>query len=178
MTWEAKPTGKRGRQPTYSDAAIQTCLTMKVLFGMALRQTTGFVEIPRPSALEKVEWLPPPKSRRDETSRDSAAQCTDGQRMHCMKLLGQRPMARAPERQVAELQVRVAIMNGFTALGIPITEAVGQVCPGKGEAWPSIEFHNGVPGIGGQLDCQRRSRRADTPNWTKSHDCVPVVFQG
>jgi hypothetical protein len=27
-----------------SDAAIQTCLTMKVLIGMALRQTTGFVE--------------------------------------------------------------------------------------------------------------------------------------
>ena len=44
MTWEAAPTGKRGRQPSYSDAAIQTCLTMKVLFGMALRQTTGFVE--------------------------------------------------------------------------------------------------------------------------------------
>ena len=37
MTWEAKPTGKRGRQPVYSDPAIQTCLTMKVLFGMALR---------------------------------------------------------------------------------------------------------------------------------------------
>jgi len=44
MIWEAKPTGKRGRQPVYSDPAIQTCLTMKVLFGMALRQTTGFVE--------------------------------------------------------------------------------------------------------------------------------------
>lgn len=44
MVWEAAPTGKRGRQPGYSDAAIQTCLTMKVLFGMALRQTTGFVE--------------------------------------------------------------------------------------------------------------------------------------
>jgi hypothetical protein len=40
----AQPTGKRGRQPVYSDLAIQTCLTMKVLFGMALRQTTGFVE--------------------------------------------------------------------------------------------------------------------------------------
>ena len=36
MIWEAEPTGKRGRQPDYSDAAIQTCLTMKVLFGMAL----------------------------------------------------------------------------------------------------------------------------------------------
>ena len=44
MAWAAKPTGKRGRQPLYSDAAVQTCLTMKVLFGMALRQTTGFVE--------------------------------------------------------------------------------------------------------------------------------------
>jgi hypothetical protein len=44
MSWEAAPTGKRGRQPAYGDAAIQTCLTMKVLFGMALRQTTGFVE--------------------------------------------------------------------------------------------------------------------------------------
>ena len=38
MTWAAKPTGKRGPQPVYSDAAVQTCLTMKVLFGMALRQ--------------------------------------------------------------------------------------------------------------------------------------------
>ena len=28
----------------YSGAAVQTCLTMKVLLGMALRQTTGFVE--------------------------------------------------------------------------------------------------------------------------------------
>ena len=44
MTWRPPPTGKRGRQPCYSDAAIQTCLTMKVLFGMPLRQTTGFVQ--------------------------------------------------------------------------------------------------------------------------------------
>ena len=45
MTWQAAPTGKRGRQQDYSDAAIQTCLTIKVLFGMALRQTTGFVAV-------------------------------------------------------------------------------------------------------------------------------------
>lgn len=43
MRWAATPSGKRGRQQSYSDAAIQTCLTMKVLFGMALQQTTGFV---------------------------------------------------------------------------------------------------------------------------------------
>jgi hypothetical protein len=41
MSWDAAPTGRRGRQRNCSDAAIQTCLTMKVLFGMALRQTTA-----------------------------------------------------------------------------------------------------------------------------------------
>jgi hypothetical protein len=44
MIWEAVPSGRRGRQQTYSNTAIQTCRKMKVLFGMALRQTTGFVE--------------------------------------------------------------------------------------------------------------------------------------
>jgi hypothetical protein len=34
---------RRGRQQAYCDAAIQACLTLKVLFGLPLRQTTGFV---------------------------------------------------------------------------------------------------------------------------------------
>jgi len=276
MTWEARPTGKRGRQPTYSDAAIQTCLTMKVLFGMALRQTTGFVEsllqlsglkwsVPDFSTLSRRqkslavnipyrgsegplhllidstgikvegegEWnarkhggakrriwrkvhlgidektleiraveftsidigdapmLPellgqiPPEQEIGNVTADGAydtRKCHDAiadrgahavipprknakfwkpesagaiarnealraskrlgrkiwrkwsgyhrrsrveTKMHCMKLLGQRLMAREPDRQVAELQIRVAVMNGFTALGIPVTEAVG-----------------------------------------------------
>ena len=37
------PSGRRGRQQSYSDAAIQACLTLKVLLGLPLRQTTGFV---------------------------------------------------------------------------------------------------------------------------------------
>jgi hypothetical protein len=41
--WQAAPTGKRGRQPVFTDAAIQTCLTLKALFGLPLRQTTGMV---------------------------------------------------------------------------------------------------------------------------------------
>ena len=44
MIWTPPPTGKRGRRCQFSDAAIQTCLTLKVLFGMPLRQTTGFVQ--------------------------------------------------------------------------------------------------------------------------------------
>ncbi len=46
-------------------------------------------------------------------------------KMHCVKLLGQRLMARDFDRQVAELQVRIAVLSGYTALGIPVTVAVG-----------------------------------------------------
>ena len=41
--WKAQPSGRRGRQQVFSDAAIQACLTIKVLFGLPLRQATGFV---------------------------------------------------------------------------------------------------------------------------------------
>jgi hypothetical protein len=62
------PTGKRGRQQTCSDAAIRTCLAMKVLFGMVLRQTTGFVE--SLLRLAGLEWTVPDfstLSRRQKT---------------------------------------------------------------------------------------------------------------
>lgn len=276
MVWVPPPSGKRGRRHSFSDAAIQTCLTMKVLFGLPLRQTTGFVE----SLLRLVglDWAVPdfstlcrrqrtlnvslpyrggtgplnllidstgiksegegewnarkhggPKRRiwrkihigiDEETLEVRAVEVTtsnvgdapmlpellnqipDGQdigsvtadgaydtrkchdaiatrnahavipprknakpwkptsdgavarneavnasrylgralwrrwsgyhrrsrvetKMHCMKLLGQRLMARDFDRQVAEVQVRIAVMNGYTALGIPVTEAVG-----------------------------------------------------
>ena len=276
MSWEAEASGRRGRQKTYSDAAIQACLTLKVLFGLPLRQTTGFVE----SLLKRVEldWSVPdfstlcrrqktlsvaipykgsagplhllvdstgikaegegewnarkhggPKRRLwrkihigvdEETLEIRAIEVTsssigdapmlpdllsqippdqelgsvtaDGAydtrkchdaiaarnahavipprknakmwkpdtagakarneavrsskylgralwrnltgyhrrsrvetKMHCVKLLGQRLSARDFDRQVAEIQIRAAILNGFTALGIPRTVAVG-----------------------------------------------------
>ena len=46
-------------------------------------------------------------------------------KMNCIKLLGQALMARDFNRQVAEIQVRVAVLNRYTALGIPITEPIG-----------------------------------------------------
>ena len=276
MVWRPAPTGKRARQPSFSDAAIQTRLTMKVLFGMPLRQTTGFVEsllrlvgldwrVPDFSTLcrrqrrlnvaipyrggrgplnllidstgikaeGEGEWnarkhggpkrriwrkihigideqtlevraveitgsnigdapmLPellnqiPPDQDVGSVTADGAydtRKCHDAiaargahavipprknakpwkptstgaiarneavrasrylgktlwrrwsgyhrrsrveAKMNCIKLLGQSLMARDFDRQVAELQVRIAVLNGYTALGIPITEAVG-----------------------------------------------------
>ena len=276
MIWMPPPTGKRGRQPSFSDAAIQTCLTMKVLFGMPLRQTTGFMQ----SLLRLVglDWQVPdfstlcrrqrtlnvaipyrggdgplnllidstgikaegegewnarkhggPKRRiwrkihigiNEETLEVRAVEITgsnigdapmlpelldqipsdqgigsvtaDGaydtrkchdaiaarnahavipprknakpwkptsagavarneavnasrylgkalwrrlagyhrrsrveSKMNCIKLLGQSVMARDFDRQVAEIQIRIAVLNRYTALGIPVTEAVG-----------------------------------------------------
>ena len=43
MTWLAPPGGSPDRPAVFSDAAIQFCLTIKVLFKLPLRQTTGMV---------------------------------------------------------------------------------------------------------------------------------------
>ena len=45
--------------------------------------------------------------------------------MRCLKLLGERVMSRDFDRHVAELQIRAAILNRFTALGTPITQRAG-----------------------------------------------------
>jgi hypothetical protein len=45
--------------------------------------------------------------------------------MHCLKLLGQRLSARDFDRQIAKLEVRIDVLNGYTALGIPVTGVVG-----------------------------------------------------
>ena len=52
-------------------------------------------------------------------------QTTIGQRMHCVKRLGQSPMARDFDRQVAEIQIRIAVLNRYTAYGIPIVNPIG-----------------------------------------------------
>jgi len=276
MVWVPPPGGKRGRQQRFSDAAIQACLTLKVLFGMPLRQTTGFVQ----SLLRLVglDWAAPDYStlcRRQKTlnvslpyrggtgplnllvdstgiksegegerharkhggskrriwrkihigideetlevravevttsnvgdapmlpellnqiplNQDIGSVTADGAydtrkchdaiadrhahavipprknakpwkptsagaiarneavnasrylgralwrrrsgyhrrsrvetKMHCLKLMGQSLMARDFDRQVAEIQIRIAVLNRYTALGIPITEPVG-----------------------------------------------------
>lgn len=44
MYWFAASSGQPGHPKRFSASAIQFCLSMKVLFGLSLRQTTGFVE--------------------------------------------------------------------------------------------------------------------------------------
>ena len=44
--------------------------------------------------------------------------------MGCLKLLGQRLMARACERQTTEPHIRAALLNRFTQPGTPETQRV------------------------------------------------------
>jgi hypothetical protein len=44
MCWHGSASGKRGRRPKYSEAAIQFCLTIKGLFNLALRQAMGMAQ--------------------------------------------------------------------------------------------------------------------------------------
>ncbi len=61
--------------------------------------------------------------------------CTPDDRMHRVTLPGQRLSASDFDRQVAMSQVHGAVLNGFTACGIPVTEAPGQVCPVERRAY-------------------------------------------
>ena len=57
MQWLSTPAGKRGPQSVFSDASIQACLTLKGVFELPLRQTTGMV-----ASLLKMaglDWLVP-----------------------------------------------------------------------------------------------------------------------
>jgi hypothetical protein len=44
MSWHNSATGKRGRSPRYSEAAIQFCLTIKGFFNLALSQAMGMAQ--------------------------------------------------------------------------------------------------------------------------------------
>ena len=41
--WTPAKTGRRGAQPKYSDLAVETALTLRLLYGLAWRQTEGFL---------------------------------------------------------------------------------------------------------------------------------------
>ena len=67
---EAGPSGRRGGQQKYSDLAIETTLTLRLVFGLPIRQAEGFLrsllsllivdlEAPRPTPTSAISsWKP------------------------------------------------------------------------------------------------------------------------
>ena len=121
MAWSAEPTGKRGRQPVYSDAAVQACLTMKVLFGMALRQTTGFVE----SLLQLIglDWDVPDFSTLSRRQKTLAVSIPYRGSQGALHLL------------IDSTGIKVEGEGEWTEEGQQTVR--GTVCPTKAQAWRS-----------------------------------------
>jgi hypothetical protein len=63
-------------------------------------------------------------------------------KVRCLELNGGRVLSRDFDRQVAEIRVRAAIPNRFTALGPPLTRRAGRVCPRQGKVRPSSDLGN------------------------------------
>ena len=104
MAWEAARTGMRGRQNTRPWKA------------------DGAGAIARNEALRALRRFGRTIWRRcSGHHRRSRAET----KTRFIKLVGQRLTARDFDRQVAAFQLRVAVPNGFTTFGIPLTEAVG-----------------------------------------------------
>lgn len=57
MDWLSAPIGRRGRPMRFSDSAIKVCLTLKMVFGLPLRQVTGLVA--SLLKLAKLDWPVP-----------------------------------------------------------------------------------------------------------------------
>jgi hypothetical protein len=116
--WHGSASGKRGRGPTYSEAA-------------ALRQAMGMAQ--GLLKLSGLDWQVPDFGTVSRRQKNLAIwkkwtgyhRCSLVEtKMRCFKLLGERVMARDFDRQVAALQVRAAILNRFTRLGTPKTVAM------------------------------------------------------
>ena len=70
MNWHGQTSGKRGRSPTFSDEAIQFCLSIKCLFSLPLRQAMGMTQ--SLLQLAGLDWPVPDYStvsRRQKTLR-------------------------------------------------------------------------------------------------------------
>jgi hypothetical protein len=57
MNWHGQAIGKRGRSPTFSDEAIQFCLSIKCLFSLSLRKAMGMAQ--SLLVLAGLDWLVP-----------------------------------------------------------------------------------------------------------------------
>jgi len=81
----APATGKRRRQPTFSDTAIQFCLTIECLFGLALRQATGMVETML--HLARFDWALPDFSTISRRQRELQVPIPVQEKQGCLHLL-------------------------------------------------------------------------------------------
>lgn len=150
MAQTPPPSGRRGHRQGPQRGRNPARLRMNVSPQEALRRTTGFIEALRaPEYPARYPW---------RYCSGYHRRSRVGTKMHRVKLPGQGPMARDLDRRMAGTEIRIAGPDGVTALGRPVTEAVGQVRPGTGEPRP-------LPVSRNRASSRRTSKPGSGPAW-------------
>lgn len=136
MTCHEPLQGRPGRPPVFSNGAIRFRLSIDARFRLALRRASGTVpRLPRPAGLARSGLLDPvpPTDVRAGSARRAGCHAIRGGRgqMRCLTSFGERIATRTPDRQTAEIVIRVALKR-FHALGIAEVFRVACSRRGKG----------------------------------------------
>lgn len=67
--------------------------------------------------------------------------------MRCLRAFGERIASHEPDRQIAEIQIRIALMNGFNALATAESGRVAGDDPAKGHVRLDVDFCNSACAI-------------------------------
>ena len=153
MRWLAAPSGKRGRRQTFSDAAIQFCLSIKCLFGLALRRTLGLVE--SLLRLAGLDWPVPDYSTVCRRQKTLQAQITYRPSAEPLQLLVDSTGSSSSAR-----------VSGSARSTGPSTAASGARCiwASTRRRWRSVRSRSRAMRLATRRccpSCWRRSRRTD-----------------
>ncbi len=130
--WKPIASRRRGGQQKYSDLAIETAWTLRLVFGLPLRQTEGFLgslfrlmgvhlEVPDHTTL----------SRRSRHLGVQLHRVPTGKPTHLiigstgLSIVGGGLRARHPDAQPAEARIACNVLNRMTALGRPASFSIG-----------------------------------------------------
>ena len=132
-TWEPARVGARGGQLRYSNVAIETALTLRLLFHLPFRQTEGFLH-------SLLGMMGIDRSAPDHTTLSRRSQHLDltlrrvppGEDMHLivdstgLSIIGDDLRARTPDGQEAEVLLACNVLNRMTELGRPTSYSIGR----------------------------------------------------
>ena len=145
--WRAEPRIGRGGQPSYSDLAIATALTLRAVFRLALRQTEGLIG----SVLQLLGLnLPVPDhstlSRRAETLEVARPKAGNAPPVNGADNLGRRAGAKWGHGAGRAGRVGAAATGLRAARRRPVSRrSVGAFCSAPGGSWKARQRSSFAP---------------------------------
>ena len=139
--WNAKPSGRRGAPRKYSDLAIETAITLRLVFHLPLRQTEGFLNslfemmdldlsapdhttLSRRSQQLNVKLRKIGRRRWKKESGYHRQGTVENAFFRYKLIVGDRLRARCADAQKTEALVACNVLNRMLELGRPKSRAV------------------------------------------------------